>query len=87
MTTSSSHKVIVGVFVLLKKLFALIVKLQEKGKSPEVIGFFGNKCKDNVKNSVKAVLEVDNEVLNDTYLGMPNEIARAASSSFKFLPD
>jgi hypothetical protein len=30
MTTFSLHEVIVGVFVLLKKLFTLIVKLQDR---------------------------------------------------------
>ena len=50
--------------------------------------FFGNKCQDNVKQGVKRnLLEVDNEILHDSYLGMPTEIARAISSSFKFLSD
>jgi hypothetical protein len=37
--------------------------------------FFGKKCPDNVKTSMK--LEVNNEILHDTYLGMPTEIARS----------
>jgi hypothetical protein len=49
--------------------------------------FFGKKCPDNVKELVKTKLEVDNEILHDTYLGMPTEIARSVSSSFKFLSD
>jgi hypothetical protein len=49
--------------------------------------FFGNKCLMPVKNAVKSALEVHNEVLQDSYLGMPTEIARAASSSFTFLVD
>ena len=49
--------------------------------------FFGKKCHDNVKAMVKQKLEVSNEILQDTYLGMPTEIARAVSSSFKFLSD
>jgi hypothetical protein len=36
---------------------------------------------------VKDKLEVANEVLRDCYLGMPTEIARAATSSFKFLSE
>jgi hypothetical protein len=49
--------------------------------------FFGNKCQDDVKQRVKVSLDVQNEILQDSYLGMPTEIARAASSSFKFLSD
>jgi hypothetical protein len=40
-----------------------------------------------VKQAVKAALEVNNEYLQDSYLGMPTEIARSAMASFKFLPD
>src|SRR6266540_1289471 len=49
--------------------------------------FFGHKCAYEVKARVKASLEVDNHILQDTYLGMPTEVARAATFSFKFLPD
>jgi hypothetical protein len=36
---------------------------------------------------VKVALEVTNEVLQDSYLGIPTEIARSAKGSFKFLSD
>jgi hypothetical protein len=49
--------------------------------------FFGNKCQDNVKVFVKSKLEVSNEVLKDTYLGMPTEVGREATASFKFLSE
>ncbi|KAK1678101.1 hypothetical protein QYE76_038949 [Lolium multiflorum] len=49
--------------------------------------FFGNKCQDSVKLMVKDKLEVSNEVFQDTYLGMPTEIVRATTASFKFLAD
>jgi ribonuclease HI len=49
--------------------------------------FFGKHCQDTVKTLVKTRLEVANEILHDTYLGMPTEIARSVSSSFKFLSD
>jgi hypothetical protein len=48
--------------------------------------FFGKKCPNKVKTSVMK-LEVNNEILHDTYLGMQMEIARSVSSSFKFLSD
>jgi hypothetical protein len=47
--------------------------------------FFGNKCQDSVNLTVKDKLEVSNEVFQDTYLGMPMEIVRATTVSFKFL--
>jgi hypothetical protein len=49
--------------------------------------FFGNRCLDNIKQAIKDSLEVSNEILKDSYLGMPTEIVRATSSSFKFLQD
>jgi hypothetical protein len=49
--------------------------------------FFSKNCRVDVKKAVKTALEVDNEVMQDSYLGMPTEIARAVSSSFKFLFD
>jgi hypothetical protein len=49
--------------------------------------FFGNKCPENIKSMVKEKLEVSNEIFQDTYLGMPTEIAWAATASFKFLAD
>jgi hypothetical protein len=49
--------------------------------------FFGNKCPDSVKEDVKTKVEVDCEVLQDAYLGMPTKTAREITSSFKFLPE
>lgn len=49
--------------------------------------FFENYCSKNVKEAVKGSLEVHNEILHDTYLGMPTEIGRATTNSFSFLSD
>ena len=49
--------------------------------------FFGNSCNDAIKIRVKAQLGVDNEILKDSYLGMPTEVATAVTSSFKFFSD
>jgi hypothetical protein len=49
--------------------------------------FFGNHCPDDIKNRVKATLEVSNEIIQDSYLGMLTEIGRAATASFKFLAE
>jgi hypothetical protein len=40
-----------------------------------------------LKNHVKAKLEVQSEVLNDFYLGMPTSIGRSPTATFKFLLD
>lgn len=48
--------------------------------------FFGKHCPDGVKGTVKGCLGVDNEILHDSYLGMPTEIGRATTNSFSFLP-
>jgi hypothetical protein len=49
--------------------------------------FFGRHCSDQVKNHVKAKMEVQSEVLNDFYVGMPTSIGRSPSATFKFLLD
>jgi hypothetical protein len=38
-----------------------------------------------VKNDVKVILEVQGEVLNDFYLGMPTSIGRSPTATFNFL--
>jgi hypothetical protein len=49
--------------------------------------FFGTKCQDSIKACVRVKLEVTNQILQDTYLGMLTEISRAAKSSFKFMAE
>lgn len=49
--------------------------------------FFGKCCPVSIKSAVKELLQVSNEILQDTYLGMPTEICRAATNTFKFLPN
>jgi hypothetical protein len=49
--------------------------------------FFGSHCKDAIKSYVKTKLEVQNEALQETYLGMPTHVGRSPTSTFKFLPD
>jgi hypothetical protein len=38
-----------------------------------------------VENNVKGILEVQSEVLNDFYLGMPTLIGRSPTATFNFL--
>jgi hypothetical protein len=49
--------------------------------------FFGNHCNEVIKNRVKNTLEVDSEILNDKYLGMPTSVGRSPTATFKFLYD
>jgi hypothetical protein len=49
--------------------------------------FFGNRCVDSTKESVKNCLDVHNEILNDFYLGMPTSIGSSPTATFKFLYD
>jgi hypothetical protein len=49
--------------------------------------FFGQHCPDQVKENVKNALEVQSEVLNDFYLGMPTSVGRSPAATFAFLYD
>jgi hypothetical protein len=49
--------------------------------------FFGDHCPDQVKQKVKTSLEVQSEVLNDFYLGMPTSVGRSPTATFNFLYD
>jgi hypothetical protein len=49
--------------------------------------FFSKRCPTVIKESVKAVLEVQKETLNEKYLGMPSDVGRSKSGAFKYLED
>jgi hypothetical protein len=49
--------------------------------------FFGHHCLVQVKNCVKARLEVQSEILNDFYLRMTTSVGRSPTATFKFLLD
>ena len=49
--------------------------------------FFGKKCPVQVKQSVKNLLGLSNEAFNDSYLGMPIEVGKFPTKTFKFLID
>ena len=87
MTVYSSRAVIVSVDTLKEVLDSYCAASGQKNNLQKSSVFFGKNCQAAVKNVVKTKLCVSNEILQDTYLGMPTEIARAVSSSFKFLPD
>jgi hypothetical protein len=48
--------------------------------------FFGNHCcNDQIKGRVKDSLNVQSEILNDFYLGMPTSVGRSPTATFNFL--
>lgn len=49
--------------------------------------FFGSRCDEAVKSNAMIRLGVQNEALQETYLGMPTFVGRSPINTFKFLPD
>ena len=49
--------------------------------------FFGKGCPDLIKQSIKQILEVPNESLNDKYLGFPSDVGRSKNGAFGYLKD
>ena len=48
--------------------------------------FFGKGCPDLIKQSIKQILEVPNESLNDKYLGLPSDVGRSKNGAFGYQP-
>jgi hypothetical protein len=49
--------------------------------------FFSKDCPVSLKESVKAMLDVHSETLNEKYLGMPSDVGRSWSGAFKYIKD
>jgi hypothetical protein len=49
--------------------------------------FFGNGCHEEVKEAVKLKLGVQNELLQDSYLGIPTDVGRSPVLTFRYLYD
>jgi hypothetical protein len=49
--------------------------------------FFSKGCSGDLKESIKGILEVQRETLNEKYLGMPSDVGRSKSGAFKYLKD
>jgi hypothetical protein len=49
--------------------------------------FFSKGCPESTRQSVKTILQVPNETLNEKYLGMPSDIGRSLNGAFKYLRD
>ncbi|KAK1606371.1 hypothetical protein QYE76_030044 [Lolium multiflorum] len=49
--------------------------------------FFSRRCPEGIKGDIKEELDVQRETLNEKYLGMPADVGRSKSGSFKYLKD
>ena len=49
--------------------------------------FFTKGCPQATRDTVKGILHVDNESLNERYLGMPTDVGNSFNGTFKFLRD
>ena len=49
--------------------------------------FFSKRCPVMVKQELKTILNVQNESLNEKYLGLPSNVGRSANGAFKYLKD
>jgi hypothetical protein len=48
--------------------------------------FFSGKCENTTRDSVKQILEIDNETLEEKYLGLPTVIGRSSKEAFEPIP-
>jgi hypothetical protein len=49
--------------------------------------FFSKRCPEMIKQHLKAILNVQNESLNEKYLDMPSNVGKSVNGSFKYLKD
>ena len=49
--------------------------------------FFSKRCKQTIRDNIKSITQVENESLNEKYLGLPNEVGRSTNGAFKYLKD
>ena len=48
---------------------------------------FSKGCPNTIRESIKVILDVPNESLNERYLGMPSDVGRSKNGTFKYLKD
>jgi hypothetical protein len=49
--------------------------------------FFSKRCNQTIRDNIKSITQVENESLNEKYLGLPNEVGRSTNGAFKYLKD
>ncbi|WVZ88323.1 hypothetical protein U9M48_034858 [Paspalum notatum var. saurae] len=48
---------------------------------------FAKGCRQDVREQVKGLLNIQNEALNEKYLGMPTDVGNLTNGAFKYLED
>jgi hypothetical protein len=49
--------------------------------------FFSKGCKQNTHNDIKSMTRVENESINEKYLGLPTDVGRSSNGTFKYFKD
>ena len=49
--------------------------------------FFSKLCKQRICDNIKSITQVENESLNEKYMGLPTEVGRKTDGTFKYLKD
>jgi hypothetical protein len=49
--------------------------------------FFSKGCRQITRNEIKSILHMENESLNEKYLGLPTEVGRSTIGAFQYLKD
>ena len=49
--------------------------------------FFSKGCRQTIRNEIKSITHVENESLNEKYLGLPMEVGRATNGDFQYIKD
>jgi hypothetical protein len=49
--------------------------------------FFSKRCNQTIRNNIKSITHVENESLNERYLGLPIDVGRTTNRAFKYLKD
>lgn len=48
---------------------------------------FAKGCQHEVREEIKVILNIENESLNEKYLGMPSDVGSSVNGAFKYLKD
>ena len=80
-----------------KQMMRIVFELGSRCKYCEASGqkvnlgksslFFSKLCKQRICDNIKSITQVENESLNEKYLGLPTEVGRKTDGTFKYLKD
>jgi hypothetical protein len=49
--------------------------------------FFSKACRQTIRDEMRLITKVENESLNERYLGLPTDVGRTTNGAFKYLKD